>query len=283
MNSALKIPTKRTMGGYSIPYLGFGTYKIAPEDTQRLVETALEAGIRHIDTAQMYGNEKQVGAAIAASGIPRYQIFLTTKLNNGNHLSDDARRSFEQSLADLQTDYVDLFLMHWPMVHRYGGRFPECFQMMQDFSADGSARTVGVSNFEVEHLERLRTETGLVPHVNQIEMHPLFANNKVLDYCAKHRIVVQAWSPLARGKILEIPEVQTIATRLERTPAQVALRWALQRGVIVFPKSSSRERIEENANIFDFSLDEESMRILNNLDKGEAGRTGSSPQTMDRI
>ena len=198
-------------------------------------------------------------------------------------MPDDARRSFEQSLQALKTDYVDLFLMHWPMVHRYGGAYPQCFQMMQEFAADGSARTVGVSNFEVEHLRRVEDETGLVPHVNQIEMHPLFANNEVLNYCQERRIVVQAWSPLARGKALELPKVKELAAKLGRTPAQVVLRWNIERGVVVFPKASSRERIDENAQIFDFHLDSDALATLDELDLGEAGRTGSSPRTMDRI
>jgi hypothetical protein len=264
-----------------IPQLGFGTYKIAPENAQEIVENALGIGYRHIDTAQMYGNEAEVGAALQASGIPRSQIFLTTKLNNPYHEPDIARRTFTESLQRLQTDYVDLFLIHWPMPAAYGGDYPGLWRVLQEFVAEGRARHVGVSNFEVSHLQRLLTETGIFPQVNQVEAHPWFANNAVRDFTKAHGGVIEAWSPLARGRFFDTPALLETAKRLGRTPAQVVLRWAIERGDVVIPKSNHVERMQENFAVLEFELDAPARATLDSLNRGESGRTGSHPDSVN--
>lgn len=278
--SALPIPTLELSSGYQIPQFGFGTYKISAEDCVDAVKYALDLGIRHIDTAQMYHNEAEVGRAIEESGIPREEIFLTTKLNNDKHLPEDARRSFAQSLEDLRTDYVDLFLIHWPLPTLYGGDFVQTWRTLLEFEQEGRARTVGVSNFQIPHLERLLKETGVMPAVNQVEIHPHFANNQLRAFHREHNILTEAWSPLARGTIFGDEKVISAAKRLGKTPAQVVLRWGIERGDVLFPKSVTSERIKENLDIFDFQLDEQTKADLDSLDKGEDGRTGSHPDTM---
>lgn len=279
----MTIPNVTLSNGATMPQLGFGTFLVAPIDARQAVSAALEAGYRHIDTAQMYHNELPVGQALAESGIPREEIFLTTKLDNGNHRPDDARRSFEASLQALQTDYVDLFLIHWPMPGAYGGDFPATWEVLQEFQADGRARNVGVSNFQIHHLEKL-AEVGLpTPAVNQIEAHPWFANNELREYNAAHGIITQAWSPLGRGQLLADPAIVAVADRLGRTPAQVVLRWAIERGDVVFPKTLSPQRMKENFAIFDFSLDAEATAAIDSLDRGEEGRRGSHPDRMNRM
>lgn len=277
------IPSVTMTDGYEMPVFGYGTFKVAPEDAQQMVETALELGIRHIDTAQMYGNEKEVGAALAASGIARDELFVTTKLNNCNHLPDDADRSLDQSLADLQLDYVDLFLIHWPLPTLYDGDYVTTWKTMLGFCEDGRVRTPGVSNFQQNHLERIIDATGRVPAVNQIEIHPQFANNELRAFNRQHGIVTQAWSPLGRGAYLDDPDLVAQARRLGKTPAQLILRWAIEREDVVFPKASSRQRIKENMDIFDWSLDEEARGVLDSFDRGEDGRRGSHPDTMALI
>jgi 2,5-diketo-D-gluconate reductase A len=269
--------------GASIPQLGFGTYKIAPDQTADAVRTALEIGYRHIDTAQMYRNEQGVGQAIREAGIDRAHVFVTSKLNNGFHKPDDARRAFDATLAALGFDYVDLFLIHWPLPTRYDGDFVSTWQTLTEFKDDGRARSVGVSNFHVPHLERLARETDTTPAVNQVEAHLYFANEVVRTYGRDHGIVTEAWAPLARGKVVDDPDVTRIARTVGRTPAQVVLRWHIQRGDIVFPKSVTPQRIEENFALFDFHLDAADMEGLSALDKGEAGRTGPNPDRFDNL
>lgn len=283
MSCALPTPTIALRGGGTIPQFGFGTYLIAPEDAEQAVTAALEAGIRHVDTAQMYHNEAEVGRGIARSGVERGDLFLTTKLNNSNHRPDDARRSFERSLADLGTDYVDLFLIHWPLPTRYGGDFETTWRVLTEFAEDGRARHIGVSNFQIDHLRRIIDDSGVVPAVNQVEAHPYLPNNELRAFHAAHGIVTEAWSPLARGRLLTDPAVAAAAREMGRTPAQIVLRWALERGDVVFPKSTHPERIRENAAVFDFALTERARDVLNGLDRGEDGRTGSHPDTMDRV
>jgi 2,5-diketo-D-gluconate reductase A len=269
--------------GASIPQLGFGTYKIAPDQTADAVRTALEIGYRHIDTAQMYRNEQGVGQAIRDAGIDRAHVFVTSKLNNGFHKPDDARRAFDATLAALGFDYVDLFLIHWPLPTRYDGDFVSTWQTLTEFKDDGRARSVGVSNFQVLHLERLARETDTTPAVNQVEAHPYFANEVVRAYGRDHGIVTEAWAPLARGKVVDDPVVTRIARTVGRSPAQVVLRWHIQRGDVVFPKSVTPQRIEENFALFDFHLDAADMEGLSALDKGEAGRTGPNPDRFDNL
>lgn len=281
--TALPIPTLELSTGYQIPQFGLGTYRLTGEDCVDTLKYALDLGIRHIDTAQMYHNEAEVGRAIEESGIDREEIFLTTKLNNDKHLPEDARKSFQQSLEDLRTDYVDLFLIHWPLPTRYDGDFVQTWRTLLEFQYDEKARTVGVSNFQVHHLERLIAETGVTPAVNQVEIHPYFANNELRAFHQQHGIITEAWSPLDRGRVLDEEKVVAAAQRLAKTPAQVVLRWAIERGDVLFPKSAHPDRMKQNLDIFDFQLDEQAKADLDSLDKGEAGRSGSHPDTMDTL
>ena len=277
------VPSITLNSGKTIPQFGFGTYQIKPENTVEAVSKALGVGYRHIDTAQMYGNEKEVGEAIRAFGVDRSEVFVTSKLNNGFHEPDDARRSFDDTLNKLGVDYVDLFLIHWPLPTRYGGDYVSTWQTLEEFYRDGRARSIGTSNFQVAHLERLAAESETAPAVNQIEAHPYFLNDEVRAYGQEHNIETEAWSPIAQGEVLDDDVVTQIAQEVGKTPAQVVLRWHLQRGDIVFPKSVTPSRIEENFATFDFELDSGAMDKISALDKGEAGRTGPNPDEFDYI
>lgn len=277
------IPDIKLNSGQSIPQLGFGVFQVTPAETVKTLHEAFRVGYRHIDTAEMYRNEKEVGEAVATSGLAREDVFITSKLNNGFHKPDDARRAFAETLKDLQSDYVDLFLIHWPLPTRYDGDFVSTWQTLIEFYEDGRAKSIGVSNFQVPHLERLAAETEVVPAVNQIEVHPYFTNEAVRAYGEAHGIVTEAWSPLAQGELLDDAAIGKVAGDLGRTPAQVVLRWHIQRGDVIFPKSVTPARIEENFEIFDFELDEAQMQALSSLDKGEPGRTGPNPDTFDRL
>ncbi len=283
MSTTTAVPDLALNDGATIPQLGFGTWQIKPDDAVGAVLKALEIGYRHIDTAQMYGNEQSVGAAIHSSQLDRSDIYLTTKLNNGFHRPDDARRSFEESLAKLGTDYVDLFLIHWPLPTQYDGDFVSTWKVLEEFKADGRARSIGVSNFQVPHLQRLAAEADVVPAVNQVEHHPYFANEAVLAYGQEHGIVTEAWSPLAQGKVPTEPVAVEIGERLGKTASQVVLRWHIQHGHVIFPKSTTASRIEENFGLFDFTLTDEDVAKLDALDQGEAGRIGPNPDTFDFI
>ena len=263
--------------GRAIPQLGFGVFQIKPEDTARAVGHALEAGYRHIDTAQMYGNEKGVGDAVRASGLDRDDVFITRKLSNASHRPDDARRAFDQTLFELGVDYVDLFLIHWPLPSLYGGDFVSTWRTLEEFREDGRARSIGVSNFQVAHLARLAAEADAVPAVNQIELHPYFLNARVHAYGAGHGIATQAWSPIAQGRVLADPVITAMAQRLGRSPAQVVLAWHIERGNIVFPKSTTPARIRENFELFDFRLERADVAAIDALDRGDAGRIGAHP------
>ncbi len=279
----MTIPNLTLNDGTTIPQLGFGVYLVPPLDTQGVVERALEVGYRHIDTAQMYGNEAGVGAAITGSGLGRDDLFVTTKLNNGNHRPEDARRSLAESLEALGLDQVDLFLIHWPLPGRYDGDFVSTWQAMVELRDQGLTRSVGVSNFQPAHLDRIVAETGVAPSVNQIEVHPFFTNESARAANARHGVLTEAWAPIARGKVAESPVIVGIAERLGRTPAQVALRWHLQRGDIVFPKSTHVERMRENYDVFGFELSPEDVAALSALDEGEPGRTGPDPDRFNWI
>ena len=233
----MSVPSIELNDGTRIPQLGFGVFQIPPDETVEAVATALEAGYRHIDTAEMYGNEREVGEAIRASGLDRDEVFVTSKLNNGSHRPDDARRAFDGTLAELGFDHVDLFLIHWPLPTLYDGDYVSTWKTLEEFKADGRARSIGVSNFQVEHLERLAAETDVVPAVNQIELHPYFLNARSRAYGEEHGIATEAWSPIAQGEVLDDPAIVEIAEQVGRTPAQVVLRWHIQRG-----GSSSRSR-----------------------------------------
>ncbi len=231
------VPTIELNDGTKIPQLGFGVFQIDPGETAEAVRTALDIGYRHIDTAEMYQNEAGVGQGIRDAGVDRGDVYITSKLNNGFHKPDDARRAFDGTLSELGFDYVDLFLIHWPLPTLYDGDFVSTWQTLEEFKRDGRARSIGVSNFQVAHLERLAKETDTVPAVNQIEVHPYFANDEVRAYGQKHGIVTEAWSPIAQGAVLDDQVVEGIADATGKSPAQVVLRWHIQRGDIVFPKS----------------------------------------------
>ena len=277
------VPQITLIDGNAIPQLGFGVFQIKPDQTAAAVRSALEVGYRHIDTAEMYGNEKEVGEGIRDAGLDRAEVFVTSKLNNGFHRPDDARRAFDATLSALKSDYVDLFLIHWPLPTLYDGDFVSTWNVLEEFAKDGRARSIGVSNFQPAHLDRLAEGSQTVPAVNQIEVHPYFGNEQVREYDRAHGIVTEAWSPIAQGKVLDDDVITRIAAAHGKTPAQVVLRWHIQRGDVVFPKSVSSERMKSNFEIFDFSLGDDDMSAITGLDRGEAGRTGPNPDEFDYI
>jgi 2,5-diketo-D-gluconate reductase A len=265
--------------GKTIPQLGFGVFQIDPKGTAQAVSTALQDGYRHIDTAEAYENEREVGQAIAASDVDRDDVFITSKLRNRFHEPGDARQAFARTLDALGTDYVDLFLIHWPLPMLYDGDYVSTWNTLEEFYRDGSARSIGLSNFQPHHIRRLHEECEVAPAVNQIEAHPYLTQEDVREFCAEHQIAIEAYSPLAEGKVLDEPEITAIAARLGRTPAQVVLRWQIQRGDIIFPKSATPGRIEENFDIFDFELSDQDMEEITALNKDQ--RTGNNPDTYD--
>ena len=277
------VPTIELNDGHLIPQLGFGVFQIEPGETAAAVKTALDIGYRHIDTAEMYQNEQGVGQGIRDAGVDRGEVFITSKLNNGFHEPDDARRAFDKTLETLGFDYVDLFLIHWPLPTLYDGDYVSTWRTLEEFKSDGRARSIGVSNFQVTHLERLAEETDTVPAVNQIEVHPYFGNEDVRGFDGRHGIATEAWSPIAQGKVLDDPAITRIAEAVGRTPAQVVLRWHLQRGDIVFPKSVTPQRVKENYELFDFELSSVDVNAINELNKGEAGRIGPNPDAFAYI
>ncbi|CAN5540649.1 aldo/keto reductase [soil metagenome] len=277
------VPSITLNDGREIPQLGFGVFQIDPDETAEAVKRALEIGYRHIDTAEMYKNEKGVGEGIRESGIDRDEIWITSKLNNGYHEPDDARKAIDQTLSELGFDSVDLFLIHWPLPTLYDGDFVSTWKALEEFKADGRAKSIGVSNFQVAHLQRLADEADVVPAVNQIELHPYLLNAEVDGHGNEHGIYTEAWSPIAQGGVLDDATIAPIAEEHGRTPAQVVLRWHIQHDNIVFPKSVTPERIKENFELFDFELSSEQMAALDGLDKGEEGRTGPNPDKFDMI
>ncbi len=277
------VPTITLNDGRAIPQLGFGVFQIDPDETAEATATALEIGYRHIDTAELYGNEQAVGEAVRTSGLDRGEVWVTSKLNNGFHEPEVARRAFGDTLKALGTDYVDLFLIHWPLPTRYDGDFVSTWKVLEEFQREGRARSIGVSNFQVAHLERLVRECEVVPAVNQIEAHPYFTNDEVRAYGREHGIVTEAWSPIAQGQVLDDPTIGEVAERVGRTPAQVVLRWHVQRGDVVFPKSVTPSRMRENFELFDFTLSEADVEAITGLHRGEDGRTGPNPDEFDYI
>ena len=274
-----EVPTITLNNGVVIPQLGFGVFQITPDDTRQATLDALEVGYRHIDTAEMYGNEKEVGEAVSASGLARSEVFVTSKLNNGFHARDAALRAFDGTLDALGFDYLDLFLIHWPLPSI--GDFVDTWRAMQEISESGRVKAIGVSNFQEKHLQRLFDETSIVPAVNQIEVHPYLVQDTLRAFNAAHGIMTEAWSPIAQGTVLGDEVIVSIAEKVDKTPAQVTLRWHIQRGDIVFPKSVTRSRVEENFAIFDFELSDDDMRSITELDRNE--RTGPDPDTFNYV
>jgi 2,5-diketo-D-gluconate reductase A len=272
----MTIPSLTLHDGLEIPQLGFGVFQVPPEDTQAVVEQAFEVGYRHIDTVGAYRNEKGVGAAIAASGLAREELFVTTKLWNAEQGFETTLAAFEASLGRLDFEYVDLYLIHWPVPSE--DLFVDTWRAFERIHEEGRARTIGVSNFRIEDLERLEAETEVRPTVNQIELHPRLQQAELRTWHADHGIVTEAWSPLAQGELLDDETIVAIAERHGKTPAQAVLRWHLQLGNVVFPKSVTPERIRENVEIFDFELGGAEMAEFERLDRGE--RIGPDPGTF---
>jgi 2,5-diketo-D-gluconate reductase A len=273
------VPNVTLNNGVEIPQLGFGVFLVKPDETVEAVTAALEIGYRHIDTAEMYGNERQVGEAIARAEIEPSEVFVTSKLNNNKLGFDAALKGFDETLAALGMEQIDLFLIHWPLPTVRD--FVETWKAFERVYAEGRARSIGVSNFQVGHLQRLFDETETVPAVNQVEAHPYLTQEELLAFDAAHGIATEAWSPIARGAVLEDPAIGAIAAALGRTTAQVVLRWHIQLGSIVFPKSVTRTRVRENFEIFDFSLTEDQMRQISALNRDE--RVGPDPDTFAYI
>ncbi|HEV7955822.1 MAG TPA: aldo/keto reductase [Marisediminicola sp.] len=275
----MTVPTLTLNDGNTIPQLGFGVFKIDAEQTERIVTDALEVGYRHIDTAAIYGNEEGVGKAIAASGIPRNELFITTKLWNDDQGTQSAFDAIDRSLEKLGLEQVNLYLIHWPTPKR--DRYVESWKALEQIKVDGKSASIGVSNFLVEHLDRIQVEADTVPAVNQIELHPYHQRPAETAYGHDHGIVTEAWGPLGQGKypLLELPEITEVASAHDRTPAQVVLRWHIQQGHVVFPKSNSRSRIEENFALFDFELTAEEQARISGLERG--GRVGGHPNEVN--
>ena len=273
-----KVPSISLNNGVAMPQLGFGVWQVPDAEAAKAVGLALEAGYRSIDTAAIYENEEGTGRAVAASGIPREELFITTKLWNSEQGYDSTLRAFDASLDKLGVDHIDLYLIHWPVPSK--GAYVDTYKAFEKIYADGRAKAIGVSNFLPEHLTRLIEETSVVPAVNQIELHPQLQQAELRAFHTQHGIKTEAWSPLGQGRgLLEVPTVVAIAQKHERTPAQVVLRWHLQIGNVVIPKSVTPSRIQENIDVFGFELDDEDMSALAALDEGK--RLGPNPATFD--
>jgi 2,5-diketo-D-gluconate reductase A len=273
------VPLIPLNSGTQIPQLGFGVFLIAPEDTQQAVEDALEVGYRHIDTATGYGNEAEVGAAVRASGLPREEVFVTTKLRNDHHAAGNVEGAFEASLQALDLGYIDLYLIHWPMPR--DDRYVDTWRVFDSFRSDGRAKSIGVSNFHIPHLERIIEETGVTPAVNQVELHPTFQQRELRAFHAVHGIETEAWAPLGQGRydVFNLPPMQAAAAAHGVTPAQVVLRWHLQTGIIALPKSSSPDRMRENLDVAGFELTAEEMAAIDALD--ENTRLAADPSDIN--
>jgi 2,5-diketo-D-gluconate reductase A len=273
-----QIPQISLRDSDTIPQLGFGVFQIPPRETEEVVAQALSAGYRHIDTAAAYRNEPEVGQAIHASGLERGEVFVTTKCFNDDHGYEQAKRALDASLKRLETDYVDLYLIHWPVPAH--DKYVETWKAFIDTRAEGLVRSIGVSNFQPAHLERIIRETGETPAINQIELHPYFQQRGLRHEHEELGIVTEAWSPLAQGKALDDPAIVAIAQAHAKTPGQVVIRWHLQLGNVVIPKSVTPQRIEENFDVFDFELSAAEMQTIETLDAGD--RTGPDPDTFVR-
>ncbi|MFE3682884.1 aldo/keto reductase [Streptomyces sp. NPDC059095] len=273
-----KVPSITLNNGVEMPQLGFGVWQVPDDEAAKAVATAIESGYRSIDTAAIYENERGTGKAVAASGVAREELFITTKLWNSEQGYDSTLRAFDASLDKLGLDYVDLYLIHWPVPAK--DAYVDTYKAFEKILKDGRARSIGVSNFQPEHLDRLLGETSVVPAVNQIELHPQLAQTESRALHAKHSIATEAWSPLGQGRgLLEVPTVVAIARKHDRTPAQVVLRWHLQIGNVVIPKSVTPSRIKENIDVFGFELDADDLAALAALDEGK--RLGPNPSEFN--
>jgi 2,5-diketo-D-gluconate reductase A len=271
------VPSLVMNNGLQIPQLGFGVFLVPPEETQQAVTEALKTGYRLIDTAQGYRNEEGVGAAIAASDVPLNELFITTKLTNSEHGYDNALAAFDGSMKKLGIDVLDLFLIHWPLP--MFDQYVETWRAFEKLLSDGRVRSIGVSNFEIPHLQRLMAETDVTPAINQVELHPQFPQEELREFHAEHGILIESWGPLGQGKgLLEDPSIVEVARRKDRTPAQVVLRWHIQLGCVVIPKSVRPERMRENFDIFDFELDDADMADISKVRTGQ--RLGSDPNVF---
>jgi 2,5-diketo-D-gluconate reductase A len=274
---SISVPTLHIAGSDTIPQLGFGVFQVPPEDTADVVRTALVTGYRHIDTAAMYRNEEGVGEATRSAGVERDDVFVTTKLPNDSHGREATRRALDTSLARLDYDYVDLYLIHWPLPGK--DQYVETWQTFVELHQEGLARAIGVSNFQPHHLQRIIDETGVTPAVNQIELHPYLQQAELRDFHREHGILTEAWSPIAQGGVLEDPVITGMAEDLGRSPAQIVLRWHIEIGNVVIPKSVTPSRIEENFYLFSFELGEDRLAQIAELDRGE--RTGFDPDEFN--
>jgi 2,5-diketo-D-gluconate reductase A len=273
-----QVPTLRFNNGREVPQIGFGVFQVPPDEVIEPVRTAIEAGYRLIDTAAMYGNEEGVGKAIADSGVPRDELFITTKLNNTDHGYDAALAAFDTSMAKLGLDVLDLYLIHWPLPKR--DDYVETWKAFEKLYADGRVRSIGVSNFHSNHLNRLFAETDVKPVMNQIELHPGLPQTELRRFHADNEMLTEAWSPIGQGQgLLDDPTIGSIADRVGKSPAQVVLRWHIQHGIVVIPKSVTPSRISENLDVFDFELADEDMAALSDL--SGPGRVGPDPDTFN--
>jgi diketogulonate reductase-like aldo/keto reductase len=268
------IPTIRLNDGNAMPQVGFGVWRVSNDEAKSTVAGAVEAGYRSIDTASIYGNEEGVGEAVRAVSVPREELFITTKVWNDRQGYDSTLQAFDESLARLKLDYVDLYLIHWPMAG--SETYRDTWRALIKLKQDGRARSIGVSNFMVEHLQRVIDETGVTPAVNQIELHPRFQQKELSAFHTANGIATEAWSPLGQGTILADETMTAIGRKYGKTPAQVILRWHIDNGFIVIPKSVTPSRIRENVDVFDFSLDADDMRAIEGLDSA-SGRVGPDP------
>ena len=276
--STESVPVVTLRDGAEIPQMGFGVFQVPPEDTAAVVDKALATGYRHVDTAAAYENEAGVGQALHASGLDRGDVFITTKCSNDDHGYEQATRALRASLDRLEMDYVDLYLIHWPVPSQ--DRYVETWKAFIEAQEQGLVRSIGVSNFQPAHLERLVQETGVTPTINQVELHPRLGQHGLRRTHADLGVVTEAWSPLAQGEVLDDPVITSIAEAHERTPGQVVLRWHIQLGNVVIPKSVTPDRIQQNLHVFDFELSDEEMSEIESLDVGE--RTGPDPDTFVR-
>ena len=271
------VPNLKLNDGHSIPQLGLGVWQVEPGITARVVRDGIAAGYRLIDTAEGYNNEAGVGEAIRTAGVPRNELFITSKLRNGGHARDAALKSFDGTMKALGIEQLDLFLIHWPVPSQ--GKYVEAWKTLVELQQQERIRSIGVSNFNQDHLERIIKETGVTPVVNQVELHPAFQQRDKRDFHREHDIKIESYSPLGSGRSLDDKRIAAIGEKHGRSIAQVILRWHLQEGLIVIPKSTHKERIVENFDVFGFELDADDLDKIRSLDKGEKGRIGSNPAT----